>query len=140
VRATLHDGQYHDVDSSDMAFKTAGGLAMREGMPKCDPVLLEPICRVAIAVPTEFTSNVQRILSSRRGRILGFDARAGWEGWDEVQAFLPQAEMHDLIVELRSATMGIGSFDWSFDHLTELTGKPAEKIVQRLQADAKAAS
>jgi elongation factor G len=140
VRATLHDGQYHDVDSSDMAFKTAGGLAMREGMPKCDPVLLEPICKVAIAVPSEFTSNVQRILSSRRGRILGFDARAGWDGWDEVQAFLPQSEMHDLIVELRSVTMGIGSFDWSFDHLTELTGKPAEKIVQRLQADVKAAS
>ncbi len=138
VKVTLHDGQYHDVDSSDMAFKTAGGLAMREGMPKCEPVLLEPICKVAIAVPQEFTSNVQRILSSRRGRILGFDARAGWTGWDEVQAFLPQSEMQDLIVELRSVTMGIGSFDWSFDHLSELTGRLADKIVADNQTDMKA--
>jgi elongation factor G len=140
VKVTLHDGQYHDVDSSDMAFKTAGGLGMREGMPRCEPVLLEPICKVAIAIPQDFTSNVQRILSSRRGRILGFDARAGWTGWDEVQAFLPQSEMHDLIVELRSVTMGIGSFDWSFDHLTELTGKPAEKVIAaRQQSEAKVA-
>lgn len=137
VKVTLHDGQYHDVDSSDMAFKTAGGLGMREGMPKCEPVLLEPICKVAIDVPQEFTSNVQRILSSRRGRILGFDARAGWPGWDEVQAYLPQAEMHDLIVELRSVTMGVGGFDWQFDHLTEITGRIADKIVAAANGEAK---
>jgi elongation factor G len=143
VKVTLHDGQYHDVDSSDMAFKTAGGLGMREGMPKCDPVLLEPICRVAIAVPQEFTSNVQRILSTRRGRIQGFDAREGWQGWDEVRALLPQSEMQDLIVELRSATMGIGGFTWNFDHLAELTGRLAENVVkqaQATQAEQKAAS
>lgn len=137
VKVTLHDGQYHDVDSSDMAFKTAGAMGMREGMPKCDPVLLEPICKVAIDVPQEFTSNVQRIISSRRGRILGFDARAGWPGWDEVQAYLPQAEMRDLIVELRSVTMGIGGFDWQFDHLTELTGKPADKVVAAANGEVK---
>lgn len=140
VHVTLVDGQYHDVDSSDMAFKTAGALAMREAMPKCDPVLLEPICRVSIALPNEFTSKVQRLISTRRGQILGFDARPGWDGWDEVQAFLPQSEMHDLIIELRSATMGVGTFSWSFDHLAELTGKPAERIVARQPAEAKAAS
>jgi elongation factor G len=128
AHVTLFDGQYHDVDSSDMAFKTAGGLAMREGMPKCDPVLLEPICKVDISVPTEFTSKVQRIISTRRGQILGFDAKPDWSGWDQVSAYLPQSEMGDLIIELRSATMGVGSFTWSFDHLTELTGKLAERI------------
>jgi elongation factor G len=133
VHVTLYDGQYHDVDSSDMAFKTAGALAMREAMPKCDPVLLEPVCKVSIAVPNEFTSKVQRLISSRRGQILGYDARANWEGWDEVSAFLPQSEMHDLIVELRSATMGVGTFEWTFDHLAELTGKLAERITVRSQ-------
>jgi elongation factor G len=131
VHVTLFDGQYHDVDSSDQAFKIAGALAMREAMPKCDPVLLEPICKVSIAVPNEFTSKVQRLISSRRGQILGYDARPNWEGWDEVSAYLPQAEMHDLIVELRSATMGVGTFEWAFDHLSELTGKLAERVVGR---------
>jgi len=144
VQATLFDGQYHDVDSSDQAFITAGALAMREGMPKCDPVLLEPICKVAITIPTEFTSRVQRLVQTRRGHILGYDAKAGWAGWDEVSAMLPQSEMHNLIIELRSATQGVGTFDWSFDHLAELTGKPAEKIVARTrpheEVKAKAAS
>ncbi|HEX6980468.1 MAG TPA: elongation factor G [Alphaproteobacteria bacterium] len=140
VHVTLFDGQYHDVDSSDQAFKTAGAMAMREGMPKCEPVLLEPICKVTIAVPNEFTSKVQRLIPQRRGQILGFDARPGWDGWDEVQAFLPQAEMHDLIVELRSATMGVGTFEWSFDHLAELTGKLAERVVSRSRVEEKVAT
>jgi elongation factor G len=129
VQVVLFDGQYHDVDSSDQAFITAGGLAMREGMPKCDPVLLEPICKVAVTVPNEFTSRVQRLVQTRRGQILGYDAKAGWTGWDEVSAMLPQSEMHDLIIELRSATQGVGTFSWGFDHLADLTGKPAEKII-----------
>ena len=116
-----------------MAFKTAGGLAMREGMPKCDPVLLEPICKVDISVPTEYTSKVQRIISTRRGQILGFDAKDGWPGWDQVGAYLPQSEMGDLIIELRSATMGVGSFTWAFDHLTELTGKLADRVTAAAQ-------
>lgn len=129
VQCVLFDGQYHDVDSSDQAFMTAGALAMREGMPKCDPVLLEPICKVAVTVPNEFTSRVQRLVQTRRGHILGYDAKAGWLGWDEVSAMLPQSEMHDLIIELRSATQGVGTFNWEFDHLAELTGKAAEKVI-----------
>jgi elongation factor G len=128
LAVTLVDGQFHAVDSSDMAFKTAGALAMREAMPNCSPVLLEPICKVTIAVPTEHTSKAQRIVSGRRGQILGFDAKPGWPGWDEVHAHLPQAEMHDLIIELRSLTMGIGTFAWTFDHLAELTGRAADRI------------
>ncbi|MBL8838873.1 MAG: elongation factor G [Alphaproteobacteria bacterium] len=129
LAATLVDGQFHAVDSSDAAFKVAGALAMREAMPNCNPVLLEPICKVSIAVPSEHTSKAQRIVSGRRGQILGFDAKPGWPGWDEVHAHLPQAEMHDLIVELRSLTMGIGTFSWAFDHLAEVTGKAAERVV-----------
>ena len=136
VAVTLTDGQYHTVDSSDMAFRKAGALAMREGMPKCDPVLLEPICSVKIAVPSEFTSRVQRIVSSRRGQILGFEARTDWEGWDEVSVLLPQAEMDGLIAELRSSTLGVGTFEWRFDHLQELTGRLADDIInQRAEAE-----
>lgn len=128
ISVTLTDGQYHTVDSSDMAFKAAAQLAMREAMPKCGPVLLEPVFKVSIALPNEFTSRVQRLVSGRRGQILGFDAKPGWNGWDEVIVQLPQAEMHDLIVDLRSMTMGVGSFSWAFDHLQELSGRDADQV------------
>jgi len=129
VSVTLTDGQYHDVDSSEMAFKTAGIIAMKEGMPKCAPVLLEPIYNVAIMVPSEFTSKIQRLVSGRRGQILGFDAKPGWQGWDEVKVQMPQAEVLDLINELRSITQGVGTFVWEFDHLQPLTGKEADDVV-----------
>lgn len=135
IAVTLTDGQYHTVDSSEMAFRKAAALAMREGMPKCNPVLLEPIFSVRIAIPSDFTSRVQRLVSGRRGQILGFEAKADWPGWDEVSVLLPQAEMHGLIVELRSLTLGVGTFEWQFDHLQELTGKLADDIVkQRAEA------
>ncbi len=130
LRVTLTDGQHHAVDSSEMAFKTAGGMAMKEGMPKCDPVLLEPILSVEIAVPSDATPKVNALVSGRRGQILGFDARAGWQGWDVVTAHLPQSEVHDLIIELRSLSQGVGSYTWSFDHLQELQGRLADDVVQ----------
>ncbi len=131
IAVTLTDGQYHSVDSSDMAFKAAAQLAMREGMPNGQPVLLEPICQVEIALPNEFTSKIQRLVSGRRGQILGFGAKQGWKGWDEVSAQMPEAEMHDLINELRSITLGIGTFHWKFDRLQEITGKVADQAVAR---------
>ncbi|HEY5208319.1 MAG TPA: elongation factor G [Stellaceae bacterium] len=130
VSVTLVTGQFHAVDSSDMAFKTVGRMAMSEAMPKCDPVLLEPIHHVDISVPNAFTARVQRLISGRRGQILGYDAKAGWDGWDVVGAHLPRAELHDLIVELRSLTLGVGTYTDRFDHLQELTGKLAEKVIQ----------
>ncbi|HLO78096.1 MAG TPA: elongation factor G [Magnetospirillum sp.] len=130
VAVTLTQGSYHAVDSSDMAFKTAARLGMSEGLPQCEPVLLEPILRVEVSVPAEYTSKAQRIISGRRGQILGYDAKEGWPGWDAVSAYLPQAEMGDLIVELRSLTMGVGTFLWTFDHLQELTGRAADKVVE----------
>lgn len=129
VEVVLTDGQYHSVDSSDAAFKAAAQQAMREGMPNCKPVLLEPVMRVEISVPNAFTAKVQRLISGRRGQILGFDARAGWDGWDSVQAQIPQAEMHDMVIELRSLSHGVGFFEWQFDHLAELSGRQADEVV-----------
>jgi len=136
VGVTLFDGQHHAVDSSDQAFKTAGRLAMSEGMPNCDPVLLEPIYGVTISVPSEFTAKTHGLISGRRGQILGMGPKPGWEGWDEVNCHMPQAELMDLIVELRSLTFGVGSFEWTFDHLQELTGKLAERVIQSRQQPA----
>jgi elongation factor G len=129
VSVTLTTGQFHAVDSSDQAFKTCARMAMTEAMPKCDPVLLEPIHHVEVSVPNAFTSRVQRLVSGRRGQILGYDAKAGWDGWDVVAALLPQSELHDLIVELRSVTLGVGTYADRFDHLQELTGKLAERAM-----------
>jgi len=129
VGVCLIDGSYHSVDSSDMAFRQAGRIAMSEGMPKCSPVLLEPVMAVEIAAPSEATAKVNSIVSSRRGQILGFDSRPGWNGWDVVEANIPEAEIQNLIVELRSATAGVGTFNAKFDHLAELTGKAADHVL-----------
>lgn len=129
VSVTLLDGSYHTVDSSDMAFRQAGRIGMSEGMPSCSPVLLEPIMAVEITVPSEATARINAIISQRRGHILGFDAREGWEGWDAVQAQIPAAEMDNLIIDLRSATAGVGSYSAKFDHLAELTGRLADQVL-----------
>jgi elongation factor G len=134
LSVTLTDGSYHSVDSSDMAFRTAAQIGMREGMPQCSPVLLEPVLKVEIAVPSDATSRVNGIVSQRRGQLLGYDARPGWAGWDVVEALIPQSEIRDLIVELRSATAGVGTFRSRFDHLAELTGRIADQIVERARA------
>lgn len=131
----LDGGQYHAVDSSEMAFKTVARQAMQEAFPKCEPVLLEPILTVAIAIPSEFTAKVQRLVTGRRGQLLGYDARPGWPGWDEVKAHMPQSEIFDLIVELRSLTLGVGTFTYAFDRLQELTGKLADKAVETRKAE-----
>jgi elongation factor G len=136
VAVRLIDGSYHSVDSSDMAFRQAGRIAMSEGMPQCSPVLLEPVMAVEIAVPSEATAKVNSIVSSRRGQILGFDARPGWTGWDVVETHIPEAEIQNLIVELRSATAGVGTFNAKFDHLAELTGKVADQVLARKGAKA----
>ncbi|PJK28565.1 elongation factor G [Minwuia thermotolerans] len=134
LAVTLTDGKYHAVDSSEQAFKTAGRMAMAEGLPQCDPVLLEPILQVQVMVPNEHTASVNNLISGRRGQILGFDAREGWPGWDRVSAYLPQAEVGDLIVELRSLTQGVGTFTFEFDRLQEVTGRAAEQAMANAAA------
>ena len=136
LSVNLFDGQHHAVDSSDMAFRRAGILAMKDALPNCSPVLLEPICNVNIAIPNQYTSNAQSIITKRRGQILSFQAKDGWTGWDEVQANIPQSELHDLAIDLRSQTMGIGSFEWSFDHMAELAGRAADDVIEQHKAAA----
>ncbi|HYI82501.1 MAG TPA: elongation factor G [Acetobacteraceae bacterium] len=123
VAVTLLDGGFHSVDSSDMAFATATRMAMQEGLAKADPVMLEPVQAVTVSVPTDSTPAAQRLLTGRRGQILGFAAKDGWEGWDEVQALVPAAELADFIIELRSQTQGLGSYTHRFDHLAEVRGR-----------------
>lgn len=120
IDVTLTDGSYHSVDSSEQAFKQAARLAMTEGLPKCHPVLLEPILSVTVLAPSEYTAKVLQLISGKRGQIQGFEASAEWKGWDQITTYLPQAEMHDFIVELRSLTMGVGFFQWDEDHLQEV--------------------
>jgi elongation factor G len=129
VEVTLTDGSYHSVDSSDLAFRTAARIGVSEALPKCQPVLLEPIHVVEIVCPTDATAKINAILSGRRGQILGFDTRQGWPGWDCVRAMMPEAEIGELIVELRSATAGAGSFTRQFDHMAEVTGRAADQII-----------
>ena len=136
LAVTLLDGSYHSVDSSDMAFRQAGRLAMSEGLPNCQPVLLEPIMAVSVNAPSEATARVNAIIAQRRGQILGFDARQDWPGWDTVDAHIPENEMADLIVELRSATAGVGTFSARFDHLSELNGKLADQVLAARQKSA----
>ena len=128
----LSDGSYHDVDSSEMAFKLAARLAMVEGMPQCSPVLLEPIMSISIHVPSDATARANQIVTGHRGQLLGFDARENWPGWDTVMAHMPESELASLIIEIRSATAGVGTFEMSFDHLAELTGRAADVVLASL--------
>lgn len=136
VEVTLTDGSYHSVDSSDQAFRTAARIGVTEALPQCLPVLLEPIHVVEIVCPTEATAKINSILSGRRGQILGFDTREGWTGWDLVRAMMPEAEIGDLIVEVRSATAGAGGFTRQFDHMNEVTGRAADQIIAAHRAAA----
>jgi len=130
LAVTLTNGSYHNVDSSEQAFKQAARLAMQTGIAQAEPTLLEPILRVEVTTPSEFTSKVLQLLSGRRGQILGYEGKNDWQGWDNISAYLPQAEMQNFIVELRSLTLGVGSFHWEYDHLQEVPEKLAERVIQ----------
>ena len=134
MAATLTDGSHHSVDSSDLAFRLAARQAAQAAFEEAGPVLLEPVYKVTLSAPSASTSRLTSILSTRRGQIMGFDAREGWPGWDEVQAYLPQSEMADLIIELRSATQGVGAFEAEFAHMAELTGKLADQVSHQQRA------
>jgi elongation factor G len=134
LSVALIDGSYHTVDSSDMAFRIAGRVGIAEGLPQCQPVLLEPIHLVEIVCPSDATAKMNAILAGRRGQILGFDTREGWQGWDTVRAQMAEAEIGDLIIEVRSATAGVGSFAFKFDHMAELTGRTADQIIAARRA------
>jgi elongation factor G len=109
LHVTLFDGQYHDVDSSEQSFKTAAGMGVREALPKCHPVVLEPVSRVAVTVPTVYTSTVIQQLTGKRGQILGMTP-AERAGFDVVEADVPQVELSRYITELRTGTQGLGTY------------------------------
>ncbi len=131
IAVTLTNGSYHAVDSSDQAFKQAARIAMQTGMPECEPILLEPVDAVSISVPNTFTANVLKLVSSRRGQILGYEAKPGWAGWDVVSAYIPESEMQTLILELRSLSMGVGTFQWKYDHLDPVPDALRDRILAK---------
>lgn len=136
VEVTLFDGKAHPVDSSEMAFRKAGGQAMRDALSEGGSVLLEPINSVKVMVPSAFISSVQKAVLGRRGQIFGYEAKEGWIGWDQLTSQIPASEMHDFIMEIRSVTQGTGTFEAQFDHLQELSGKEVDKIVAREAVEA----
>ena len=125
-KVKLHDGSYHDVDSSEMAFEFAGSMAFKSGMSKADPVLLEPIVKVEVTVPEEYMGDVMGDLNSRRGRIEGMEARAGAQ---VIRAQVPMSEMFGYATVLRSRTQGRGTYSMEFDHYDEVPKSIQEQIV-----------
>lgn len=122
LHVVLFDGAYHDVDSSEQSFKTAAGMAVREALPKCNPVVLEPIVRVTVTVPSTYTSTVISQLTGKRGQILGMNP-AQRPGWDTVEADVPQVELSRYITELRTATQGLGTYAWRHERFDPVPGK-----------------
>ncbi len=131
VKATLYDGQHHSVDSSEMAFKTAGRIAMSDALEQGKTVLLEPIHLVVFETPSQYTSKVNAIITGRRGRILGFESVEGCPGWDELSAHMPEVALADVILELRAATQGAARFRHQYDHYQELYSKEAESVIEK---------
>lgn len=131
VAVTLTDGSYHSVDSSELAFRTAGRIAMSEALAAASPHLLEPIQHLEILSPGNASSRISSALASRRGQMLGIAPREGWSRWDRLEALLPEAELQGLDSELRSLSQGLATYSARFDHLAELNGKLAEDVVHR---------
>jgi elongation factor G len=131
VGVTLVDGSYHSVDSSELAFRTAGRIAASEALAAASPHLLEPVHHVTIATPANATSRVTSAVASRRGQMLGMEPREGWSRWDRVEALMPEAELYGLDAELRSLSQGLASYESRFDHLAELNGKLADGVVHK---------
>ena len=125
-KASVYDGSYHDVDSSEMAFKIAGSMAFKEAMAKADPCLLEPMMKVEVIIPEQYMGDVVGDISSRRGRIEGMEARVGEQ---TVHAFVPLSEMFGYATDLRSRTQGRGLFTMQFDHYEEVPKSIAEKVI-----------
>jgi elongation factor G len=131
VAVTLTDGSFHSVDSSELAFRTAGRIAMSEALAAAQPYLLEPVSKVTIVAPNSATSKVTSAISSRRGQMLGMEPRDGWHRWDKVEALLPSSALQGLDADLRSMSQGLASYTAEFDHLQEISGKLAEEVVHK---------
>ena len=135
IAVTLVDGSYHSVDSSELAFRLAGRTAMQEALAQASPHLLEPVQKLALVTPSSAASRVSSAVASRRGQMLGMGPRDGWTGWDRIEALIPEAELSGLEAELRSMSQGLASYEAEFDHLAELSGHLADKVVQQHEAE-----
>ncbi len=133
VQVTLIDGSFHSVDSSELAFQMAGRLGMSEALTECDSVILEPVEKLTIYTPNTGTPKINSAVSAHNGQILGFEPREGWPGWDKVEAYLPHSERQNFIIELRSMTQGLATYQAEFDHMVELTGRRADDAAKRAQ-------
>jgi elongation factor G len=131
LAVTLVDGSYHSVDSSELAFRLAGRIAMQEALGSAQPHLLEPMHKLSVVCPTSATSRISSAIASRRGQMLGLGPRDGWTGWDRIEALIPEAELAGLEAELRSQSQGLATYDAEFDHLAELNGPLADKVIQQ---------
>lgn len=130
IKVAVFYGSYHEVDSSDMAFKIAASMAFKEGFLKCNPVLLEPIDIVEVLVPDDFTGDVMGNLSGRRGRIMGMDPEGRYQ---RIKAYVPQAELYNYSVDLRSMTSGQGVYTRSFSHYEEVPREITEKVIEEIK-------
>jgi len=130
VRVTLFDGSYHEVDSSEMAFKIAGSMAFKDAAHKARPVLLEPVMRVEVVVPDEYMGAVNGDLISRRGRLEGVEMKGGTQ---IIRAMVPLSEMFGYATELRSRTQGRGSFTMHFGRYEEAPASVTEEVISRMQ-------
>ncbi|MEO8142333.1 MAG: elongation factor G, partial [Sphingomicrobium sp.] len=135
VAVTLIDGSYHSVDSSELAFRTAGRIAMHDALAAANPHLLEPVQKLVVVSPASATSKVSSTVASRRGQMLGLAPRDGWPGWDRVEALLPESELAGLEAELRSMSQGLATYEAEYDHLAELNGTLADKVVKERVAE-----
>ena len=131
VAVTLVDGSYHSVDSSELAFRLAGRVAMQEALTAASPHLLEPMHKLTVVCPSSATSRITSAVAGRRGQMLGMAPRDGWTGWDRIDALLPEAELGGLEAELRSQSQGLATYEAQFDHLAELNGPLADKVIQQ---------
>jgi elongation factor G len=128
---TLVDGSYHSVDSSELAFRLAGRIAMQEALSAAHPHLLEPMHRLTVVCPSSATSRITSAVAGRRGQMLGLGPREGWTGWDRIEALIPEAELSGLEAELRSQSQGLATYEAAFDHLAELNGPLADRVIQQ---------
>jgi len=129
---SLVDGSYHSVDSSELAFRLAGRIAMQEALANAQPHLLEPMHKLMVVCPSSATSRITSAIAGRRGQMLGMAPRDGWAGWDRIDALIPEAELSGLEAELRSQSQGLATYEAEFDHLAELNGPLADKVIQRV--------
>jgi len=131
VAVSLVDGSYHSVDSSELAFRLAGRIAMHEALTAAGPHLLEPMHKIGVVCPSSATSRITSAIAGRRGQMLGMAPRDGWTGWDRIDALIPESDLAGLEAELRSQSQGLATYEAEFDHLAELNGPLADKVIQQ---------